>query len=102
MNGRQDWRNKILGLPDAEMEASEYERISLLKEEKFRKIYWRNKILDLPDGSFRKMMPRMMRQGMRKVLKMKPEMRMKYITLLVIMHKYIVKVRNTIASKMKK
>jgi hypothetical protein len=50
----------------------------------------------------KKMMPRMMRQGMRKDLKMKPEMRMKYITLLVIMHKYIIKVRNTIASKMKK
>jgi hypothetical protein len=40
MNGRQDWRNKILGLPDAEMEASEYERISLLKDEKLRKIYY--------------------------------------------------------------
>jgi hypothetical protein len=50
----------------------------------------------------KKMMPRMMRQGMRQDLKMKPEMRMKYITLLVIMHKYIIKVRNTIASKMKK
>jgi hypothetical protein len=50
----------------------------------------------------KKMMPQMMRQGMRKVLKMKPEMRMKYITLLVIMHKYIIKVRNTIASEMKK
>jgi hypothetical protein len=40
INGRQDWRNKILGLPDAEMEASEYERISLLKDEKLRKIYY--------------------------------------------------------------
>ncbi|KAM0892227.1 hypothetical protein ACQ4PT_025883 [Festuca glaucescens] len=50
MNGRQDVRDKrlydhncslkMLGLPDAEMEASEYHKISLLKEEKLRKIYY--------------------------------------------------------------
>ncbi|KAM0862969.1 hypothetical protein ACQ4PT_044897 [Festuca glaucescens] len=50
MNGRQDVRDKrlydhncslkMLGLPDVEMEASEYHRISLLKEEKLRKIYY--------------------------------------------------------------